>query len=113
MKAQAGYKRNYHARLRKQRKFINVDDYVYLRFEHKNADDHRNKLASVAKGSFCFPKVDENTVMIERTDLYVEKVSRSSVILAPNPKDRRRVDDNSRALEGRRRIDRTSKEGRD
>ena len=84
-KAQARYKKNFDARLRKQRENITVDDYVYLRVERKDPTEHRHKLAAIAEGPYRVTKADDATVVIERPDRSVEKVSRSRVVLAPKP----------------------------
>ena len=83
--AQARAKRNYDRRLRKQKETIQEGDFVYLRVERKNAADHRHKLAPVAEGPFRVTKTTGNTVVIERADRSVERVSRSRVVLAPKP----------------------------
>lgn len=66
--AQAQYKNNYDARLRKQQKVINLYDHLYLRVKRKNTDEHYHKLAQIAEGLYKVIKVDENTVVIEKTD---------------------------------------------
>jgi len=91
LKSQERYKRNYDSRLRKQVEVVKQGDYVFLRVERKNPKDHRHKLAPIAEGPFLVTKTDKNTVVIERSDRSVEKVSRSRVVLAPKPKTKEEV----------------------
>ena len=90
--AQARYKRNYDRRLRRQAEKIQVDDHVFLRVERKNLHDHRHKLAAVAEGPFRVKEAKDDTVVIEKPDRTVERVSRSRVVLAPKPATVREVD---------------------
>ena len=83
---QTRYKRNYDNRLRKQSEKIQEDDYVYLRVERRDEREHRHKLAAVAEGPYRVIETKENTVVIERQDKSVERVSRSRVVLAPQPR---------------------------
>ena len=85
-KAQERYKRNYDARLRRQLETINKNDYVYLRVERRDENEHRHKLAAVAEGPFKVLETKGKTVVIERKDNTVERVSRDRVVHAPKPK---------------------------
>ena len=76
LKSQERYKRNYDARLRKQAEAVNQGDYVFLQVERENPKDHRQKLEPIAECPFLVTKIDKNTVVIERSDRLVEKVSR-------------------------------------
>lgn len=82
-KAHNRYKKNYDARLRKQTEVIHEDDYMYLSLQQKKRTDNRHKLALVAEGRYKVTKVDKNTVLIKKTYLSVEKLTRSRVVLAP------------------------------
>ena len=99
---QARYKRNYDNRLRKQREHINDDDQVYLRKERRDEREHRHKFAAVADGPFKVIKATRQTVVIERTDKSVERVSRdrdlSRVVLAPDPRSLDEVQDAVRPM---------------
>ena len=86
MKAQQRYKRNYDARLRKQNETIKKNDHVYLRVERRDENEHRHKLAAVAEGPFKVMETHDKTVVIERNDKTIERVSRDRVALAPTPK---------------------------
>lgn len=85
-KAQRRYKRNFDARLRKQKEIIAAGDNVYLRVERRNEDEHRHKLAAVAEGPYPVLDVKGKTVVIQRRDNTVERVSRDRVINAPAPR---------------------------
>ena len=82
-KAQERYKRNYDKRLRKQREEVKKDNHVYLRVERRDETQTRHKLAAVAEGPFTVISAKGNTVLIERNDKTVERVSRDRVTLAP------------------------------
>ena len=58
---------------------------MYLRVERKVYTETRHKLAPIAEGPFPVKKVDKEnkTVLLERPDKTVEKVSRSRVVLDP------------------------------
>ena len=86
MKTQERYKRNYDTRLRKQSETIKMDDYVYLRVERRDENEHRHKLAAVAQGPYKVIETKGKTVVIEREDNTVERVSRDRVVLAPKPR---------------------------
>lgn len=49
-KAQSRYKSTYDTHLRKHAEVNKVDDYLYLRIERSDPNEHRHKLAPVAKG---------------------------------------------------------------
>ena len=85
--AQERYKRAFDKRLRKQREEIKQGDKVFLRVERKNDKDTRHKLAPIAEGPYKVKSVnnDAKTVVIEYNDRTVENVSRSRVVLAPEP----------------------------
>ena len=70
---------------------VKQGDYVFLWVELKNSKDHRHNIAPIAEGPFLVTKKDKNTVVIERSDRSVEKVSRSRVVLAPKPKTKEEV----------------------
>ena len=57
----------------------------------KNPKNHRHKLAPIAKGPYLVTKTDKNTVVIERSNRSVEKVSRSRVVFAPKQKMKEEV----------------------
>lgn len=82
--AQTRYKKNFDRRVRRQTEDINQGDEVFLRVERNNQDDHRNKLAPVAEVPFKVTKTDEKTIVIEKPDRSVERVSRARVVLAPH-----------------------------
>ena len=84
--AQARYKRNYDARLRRQTEKIVPDDWVFLRVERRDEREHRHKLAAVADGPYKVNSTHGGTVVIQRPDNSVERVSRSRVVLAPQPR---------------------------
>ena len=76
LKSQQRYKRNYDARVRNQAGVVKKGDYVFLRVERKNPKDHRHNLALIVDGPYFVTKTDRNTVVLERSDHLVEKVSR-------------------------------------
>lgn len=82
-KAHAKYKKNSDARQRKQSEVIHEDYYVYLRVYWMNPKDHSRKLLLVAEGPYKVTNINKNTVVIEKTEQFVENVSRSRVVLAP------------------------------
>ncbi len=86
-KTQERYKRNYDARLRKQRETIKANDTVYLRKERRDESEHRHKLATLAEGPFKVKSATRQTVVIERTDGTLERVSRDRVTIAPDIRD--------------------------
>ncbi len=81
--SQARYKKNFDDRLRRQKENIKMDDSVFLRVERRSEKDVRHKLAAVADGPFKVIEVDTKTVVIEKPDKTVERVSRDRVVLAP------------------------------
>ncbi len=81
--AQARYKKNFDARLRRQTEKIRKEDSVFLRVERRSEKDVRHKLAAVAEGPFRVVEVKDSTVVIEKPDRSVERVSRDRVVLAP------------------------------
>ena len=85
-RAQVRYKRNYDQHLRKQTEVIKTDDYVFLRVERRDETMTRHKLAPLAEGPFKVVDVTGKTVVIERPDFSVERVSRDRVVLAPRPR---------------------------
>ena len=85
-KTQERYKKNYDQRLRKQSEIIKEDDFVYLRVERRDENETRHKLAAVAEGPYKVLEATRRTVVIERPDHSVEKVSRDRVTLAPRPR---------------------------
>lgn len=89
-KAQARYKKNDDFRLLKQCEVIHLDDYVYLRVERKDPNEHRHKLPPIAKGPWKVIKVDDKTVVIEKTDRL--KVSHLRILLAPEPKSKKEME---------------------
>ena len=48
--------------------------------------EHRHKLAAVAEGPYRVIEAKDTTVVIEKDDRSVERVSRSRVVLAPKPR---------------------------
>ena len=64
-KAQARYKRNYDARLRRENTVIKSDDWVYIRVERRDAKEHRHKLSAVAEDPYRVDNANGNTVVIE------------------------------------------------
>ena len=83
-KAQERYKRNYDTRLRKQKELIKEGDHVYLRRERRDESEHSHKLATAAEGPFPVKSSTRQTVVIERPDGTVERISRDRVTLAPD-----------------------------
>ncbi len=84
-KAQERYKKNYDERLRRQSETIKPEDFIYLRVERRDENETRHKLAAVAEGPFKVISSTRHTVVIERPDQTVERVSRDRVTLAPRP----------------------------
>lgn len=84
-------KRNYDARLRRQRESIKAGDFVFLRFERRDEAESRHKLAAVGEGPYKVESVKGNTVVIEYPDAKVEIVSRDRVTLAPETLDEKAV----------------------
>lgn len=74
-KSQAPYKNKYDARLRKQLKVIQENNYVYFRVEGKNTNDHKHKLAPIAEDPYKLTKFDMNAIVFEKTDHSIEKLS--------------------------------------
>ena len=99
-KAQERYKRSFDKRLRKQREEIRKDDYVFLRVERRNDKEHRHKLAAIADGPYRVKDVntEAKTVVIEYPDRTVENVSRSRVVLAPEPQTMKQLHDKTRPM---------------
>ena len=82
-RAQERYKKNFDARLRRQRQRISADDHVFLRIEKKNDRDTRHKQAPIASGPYPVKAIDSKTVVIERSDGTTERVSLNRVVRAP------------------------------
>lgn len=80
-KAQARYKKNFDKRLRKQYELVTKGNEVFLPVKRKSAKEHHHKLAPVAEGPFKVTKADNKTVVIQRSDRSVERVSRTRVVL--------------------------------
>lgn len=78
---QARYKRNYEARLRRQTEEIAPEDWVYLHVERGDERKYRNKLSAVAEGPYNVNSTQGNTVVINRRDGSVERVSQSREVL--------------------------------
>ena len=96
--AQARYKRNYDARLRRQNEKIEPDNWFYLRVERRDEREHRHKLAAVAEGPYKVLDIRGSTVVIERQDKSIEIVSRSRVVLAPQPRITQEIQDSTRPM---------------
>ena len=92
-RTQERYKKNYDQRLRRQSEVIKEDDYVYLRIERRDDKLTRHKLAPVAEGPYQVIQSTGNTVVIERPDSSVERVSRDRVVLAPQPRTQAEIQD--------------------
>lgn len=90
-KAQWRYKKNFDARLRK-RLVLNVYDYVYLRFERKEPNEHRHQHGSIVEGPYKVKRTDEKAVVLEKTDRSVEKVSSPRVVLVPKTKSKEEME---------------------
>lgn len=80
--------KNYYSRLRKQAEIINVEYYVCNLVEQTYPNKHPHKLSIIAEGPKKVTKNDERTVVIKTTDLFVENLSQSSVVLAPRQKSK-------------------------
>lgn len=61
-------------------------DEFFLHVERNNAKDHHHKLAQVADGPFKITKADDKTVVIERPERSVERISSARVFLAQKAK---------------------------
>ena len=81
-KAQQRYKRNYDARLRRHRENIKKNDYVYLRVDRRDEKEHWHKLAAVAEGPFKVLDTHDKTVVIEKDDKTIERVSHDRLAFA-------------------------------
>ena len=79
--AQARYKRNFDRSIRKSKRLITTDDYVYL--DNPEVRE-RNKLTPIAQGPYRVIRAGRRTVYIDR-DGITEKVSLDRVVLAPRP----------------------------
>ena len=91
-KSQARYKRNYDARLRKQKEKVYLGDQVYLRIEKRDETQTRHKLAAFVDGPYPVVGVRGNTVVIERPDRSVERVNRDRVAVAPQERTSKEVE---------------------
>lgn len=80
--------KNYYSRLRKQSEIINGEYYVCNLVEQTYPNKHPHKLSIIAEGPKKVTKNDERTVVIKTTDLFVENLSQSSVVLAPRQKSK-------------------------
>lgn len=96
-KAQARYKKNYDANLQKTFELNHVDYYTYIRVQRKILNNHHHKLAPITEGPHKVTKFNNNIVFIEKTERQVEEVLSSGVILAPEPKTEKQVEENLKA----------------
>lgn len=73
--------------MRKNSENIKPGDNMSLRVEVKDKKQTRHMLEHIPEGPFPVTKIDEKakTFVIERTEKYVESVSRSCVLIAPAP----------------------------
>lgn len=85
--AQARYKKTYDRRLRNRQEKILPGNNVYLRVEKRDENQTRHKLAAVAEGPYPVQSIHDNTVVIQRPDNSVERVSKDRVTLAPKQMD--------------------------
>lgn len=90
-KAQKRYKRNFDAKLCKQREKIEKGDYVYFGVERPDGNRHRHKLAAVAAEPYLVLDVERKTVALEREDKAVDRVSRNRVTHAPTPRTKEKL----------------------
>ncbi len=97
-RAQARYKKNYDARLRRQSERIKKNDYVYVRVERRDEKEHRHKLAAVAEGPYRVIETKDTTVTIEKDDKSVERLSRSRVVAAPEPRMETEIQESVRPM---------------
>ena len=85
-RAQAAYKRDFDARLRRNAEELVPHMYVFLRREYAPRSDgttpRRHKLSPIADGPYPVVSVDESTVVIN-VDGDEERVSRDRVVRAP------------------------------
>lgn len=82
---QARYKKNDDNRLRRDKKIIKPDDYVFIRVERRDDKKSIHELAPIAEGPYLVKDVETaiKAVVIERDERSQENVSRSSVTLTP------------------------------
>lgn len=59
----------------------------------KIEEDHQHELSSVAEGPFKVTKVEDKTVVIERPELSIQRVSRPEKVLEPKKSTVKEVND--------------------
>lgn len=73
LQARACYKRNFDARLRKQRERIAPQDHVYIHVDQKTKEDGFQKLAPTTSGPCLVQAVQPQTVIIDKLENFVDK----------------------------------------